>query len=156
MSINVDGIKNHLRHAYQFVINQYGKLAGHTVRILTPILAHIRQDARLAFGTVVVANVIFFEITYLITSLANKILVRLFGSEDQLSERSIGIRAFVLLSFASSLFVGMNMVLHRTLQPSLSPFVSTAVSTTACVGMILFHMWRASGNKEDVKKKEVM
>ena len=151
MNINIDGIKSQLQQGYEFVADQTGKLAHHSVRLLKQALERIRGDSRLAVATVVVANILFFEIAFLVTKIADKLFESFFGPEDNRSERTIMINSFIVVTMISSLLVGMNVALYRGLQSPLSPLVTAAVSTATCVSYILFSAWRASVNEVSAK-----
>ncbi len=156
MNISMDGIKDYLQigSGFQFAAEQMGKLADRMVKVLKQALEYVRQDAYLAGATVVIANIVFLETAILVTRLANKILVCLFGSEEKWSKTVITVHSFFILSEISSLVIGMNIALYQGIKMPLSPLAVVAISITTCATYILFDLWKANRN-QDRKIEEV-
>lgn len=153
MNINLDGVKPYFQVGYQFVLDQGGKFAHHTVRVLNEALRYIRQDSRLAGVTVAVANILFLETAVRMITLVDKASAYLFGPEEKWSERAKGFNALVVLTMVSSLLVGMNVALYRGLKSPLTPLATTAIGTATCTSYVLLRLWKASGSSSKAESK---
>lgn len=155
ININIDGIINHLKTGSQLAVEQLGRLAHHTVRVLKQVLVHVRQDARLAGAGFAIANIILLEITFRVANLADYMcFARLFGPEEDRNEKMSLNHGYVILTLFSSLMVGSNFALYRWIRPPLSPSIAVAVSVTACISYALLRLGIASKSEAKSQVKD--
>lgn len=152
MHINASAIKNQVYAIWNTVIEEGGKLANRTVKVLKPYLDYVRSDKRAAGASVVIANIIFFEIALRVANLAEILFTRLFGEEEHLSQTGKGIKGIFMVVLLTSLIAGMNAGLSKGLKLPLSPLMTAAISASSCVSYICFRLWWASGSDDAVNK----
>lgn len=138
MDININGIKNHLQTIYQFGVVEGGKLKDHTVWAFNKALEIVRKDGRVAAATFVVANILIFEIALRVTSLVDKLIVYLFGPQENWGQKATYANSFFVLTLLSSLIVGANVALYKSLKTPLTPLVTAAISTATVASYLLF------------------
>lgn len=128
-------VKNYLNESHQIALKLYGKLAHHTVKALE----HIRQDARLAGVTVVLANIPFLEVAVRVVGVFD----RMIGDDAEWSQPALLTKSIGLLTLLIGMIAGMNAALAKGLKLPLDGLKMTAISTAACTSYILFRMWLA-------------
>ena len=136
MDINISEIKNKLLAGYQFAIEQGGKLAHHSVRILMQGIEHIRQDARWGGVTFAFSNIVFMEVTDRVVGFLDQFFEPALGSALEEHDNLFFVKACAIVTTSISMIGGMNIVLYKTLKPSLSPMTTAAIST-ASVGIYI-------------------
>ena len=136
MDINISGIKNKLLAGYQFAIEQGGKLAHHSVRILKQGVEHARQDARWGGVTFAFSNIFFMEAADRGVGLLDGFFNSALGPTLEEHDNLFFVKACVIVTTYVSMIVGMNIALYKTLKPSLSPMTTAAIST-ASVGIYI-------------------
>lgn len=151
MDLTISGIKDQLTVGYQYIAEKVGVLAGHTVKMLKISLDAIQQDARLACATIAVANVLFFQIAWLVAIVTDYVLTKTVGADAELKESTISFKNIVILASATSSLVAMNVGLAKGLKLNLNPLTVTLVSSGSCVLNFTYYLWRSS--KQDATEK---
>jgi uncharacterized membrane protein YqhA len=123
---------------YQFSVEKVGKLKNLSVRILTHVVEHVRQDSRLAGVTVAASSILFLHITMRATIFADKFFSRCLGLDQKISQNTFLAKNIVCVTFFSSLLVGMSVGLVKGLQLPLSPLATVGISTASCASVLLF------------------
>ena len=142
MNINFDDIKKQLALAYEFVVEQGGLLAHHTIKVIKQGLEAIRQDQRLTCATFAVSNIIFFETSLHIATFADNLLLKLSTKEEkEWGGNALLAKSIVLLTFMCIQMGGMNYALSKALRSNFSSMEIVGISTASCAGYILFRLW---------------
>ena len=149
MEINIQGIKDQILMAYHYAAEKAGVLAGHSVRVFKQGHAIVQQDARIAAAVVCVANVAIFEITWVVATVSDIILSKVFGPDSELKPASITAKNIVVLTIAISAYAGMNVALAKGLQSKLSTNAFAAISTATCFSYFLLRIWRVRNQQPE-------
>lgn len=162
MNINFESIKIYLHNEFQFAVVKGGELCGHAIKALNQGLMHlrksallagnqglanIRHDVRLAGATVVVSNLAFIEIAYLVASLADRGMKGVFGPNKNWSENGITTNAVFVTGIATSTLIGLNVVLYKGLKIPLTPALTLAISITTCASYVLARLCYANAKE---------
>jgi hypothetical protein len=134
--VSINELKNYLQIGCQFAISQGGKFLDHSVKVLHRTAVQVTQSERLAGALVLIANPLFLELTLYLTC---KIEEKLCPQVNEQEEVKLS-HSFIVLTMASSLMVGMNMLLCRGVRLPLSSWAIAVMSVTACVCYTLFHL----------------
>ena len=133
MNMNIWGIKKQPNEACQFTFEHIGEFAHRSIRVLKQVIGHIRQDAYLTGVTFAVANIAFVEIARRVVKLIQTNLL------DPILQFDKDNRSMVfLLGLTISVVTVMNISLYKSLKPTLSPWVTTAISLASSVGYCFY------------------
>ena len=134
MNMNIWGIKKQPNEGCQFTSEHIGEFAHRSIRVLKQVIGHIRQDARLTGVTFAVANIAFVEIAIRVASLIQTNLL------DPILQCDSDRRMVILLGLTISVVTVMNISLYKSLKPTLSPWVTTAISLASSVGYCFYRV----------------
>jgi hypothetical protein len=131
--ISFNGIKNGCLDYYKVASNQIGQLAKYTVKWISESPKYF-QNKQVAFGAVVLANFVFFEIARLVCIVFDKCLNHYLVPFDQLPEGTAARswRILQLFGVGSLTITGCNYALYRGLQLPFTPLLMTAISLASC------------------------
>lgn len=151
MNINFSEIKNYFNTGYQIAIEQGGKFYHRSVCVLTQASSYIRQDKYMSIATVLMANILFFEIAARVMDLADKTFSKGLGLDIK-NRTVLNTKSVVLVTFFTGLVAGMNVGLQKGLRLPLSSLQITGISLAVFGNYVLFRMYLASGKNQVIQE----